>query len=126
MSTTNRIMIKEFTLYSEEFKKKVVNEVLSGDICKEEARRRYGIKGNSAILNWIRKFDSNNQIYTMKRKIKEQPKDTVLLNAENKRLREELELERLRVLSLNVMIDLAEEQFKVPIRKKSGAKQSKK
>jgi hypothetical protein len=48
------------------------------------------------------------------------------LEAENKRLRQELEMERLRVLSLNVMIDLAEEQFKVPIRKKSGAKQLKK
>ena len=48
-----------------------------------------------------------------------------LLGGLLQRLREELELERLRVLSLNVMIDLAEEAFKVPIRKKSGAKQQK-
>jgi transposase len=48
------------------------------------------------------------------------------LEAENKRLREELGLERLRTLSLNVMIDIAEEQFKIPIRKKPGAKQLKK
>ena len=48
------------------------------------------------------------------------------LEAENKRLRAELDYERLRTLSLNVMIDIAEEQFKIPIRKKPGAKQSKK
>jgi hypothetical protein len=62
----------------------------------------------------------------MKKKIKRHPQDLTQLEAENKRLREELELERLRSLSLNVMIDLAEEHFKVPIRKKSGAKQLKK
>jgi transposase len=117
--------MKELNHYSDEFKKSVVKEVLSGRMCKEEARIRYGIKGNSSILTWIRKFDSSNN-YEMKKKRTPQPKQTTQLEAENKRLREELELERLRVLSLNVMIDLAEEHFKVPIRKKSGAKQSKK
>jgi transposase len=111
--------------YSDEFKKSVVKEVLAGHISKDEARRRYGIKGKSAILNWIRKFDSS-QNHEMKKKRIPQLQDTTILEAENKRLREELELERLRSLSLNVMIDLAEEQFKVPIRKKSGAKQLKK
>ncbi|MEI6124845.1 MAG: hypothetical protein WCQ95_14610, partial [Bacteroidota bacterium] len=100
-------------------------EVLSGHISKEEARIHYGIKGNSSILNWIRKFDISNN-YEMKKKRTPQPKETAQFEAENKRLRAELELERLRVLSLNVMIDLAEEQFKIPIRKKSGAKQLKK
>jgi len=113
--------------YSDEFKKAVVKEVLSNHISKDEARRRYGIKGKSAVLNWIRKFDAT-QTYPMKekRRTKEQSAELQHLEAENKRLREELELERLRTLSLNVMIDLAEEQLKVPIRKKCGAKQLKK
>ena len=117
--------MKEVNQYSDEFKKSVVKEVLSGQISKEEARRRYRIKGKSAVLNWIRKFDTS-QTYEMRKKLFHQFQDTTQLEAENKRLRDELELERLRTLSLNVMIDLAEEQFKVPIRKKSGAKQSKK
>ena len=117
--------MKTFNYYTDEFKKSVVKEVLLGHKSKEEARIYYGIKGNSAILNWIRKFDSSNK-YEMKKKRTPPQKETTQLEAENKRLREELELERLRVLSLNVMIDLAEEQFKVPIRKKSGAKQLKK
>lgn len=117
--------MKKSNHYSNEFKWSVVKEVLAGHVSKEGARHQYGIKGNSAVLNWIRNFD-NTQTYEMKRKTTEQPDLTIKLEAENKRLREELELERLRVLSLNVMIDLAEEQFKVPIRKKSGAKQLKK
>jgi len=111
--------------YSDEFKKYVVNEVLSGHIGKDEARRRYKIKGKSAVLNWIRKFGEQ-QTFEMRKKGHPLNGITSELEIENKRLREELELERLRVLSLNVMIDLAEEQFKVPIRKKLGAKQLKK
>ena len=117
--------MEEVNYYSDEFKKSVVQEVLSGQICKDEARRRYGIRGKSTVLNWIRKFDTS-RTHPMKKKRTPQQRDTSELEAENKRLREELELERLRTLSLNVMIDLAEEHFKVPIRKKSGAKQLKK
>ena len=111
--------------YSDEFKMSVIKEVLSGHMCKDEARRQYGIKGKSTVLNWIRKFDTSGT-YQMKKNLPASQRGTSELEAENKRLREELELERLRTLSLNVMIDLAEEQFKVPIRKKSGAKQLKK
>lgn len=116
--------MKELKYYSDEFKKSVVKQVLLGHISKEEARRRYGIKGKSAVLNWIRKFDYS-QTHQMTNKCKARHPDTTQLESENKRLHQELEMERLRVLSLNVMIDLAEEQFKIPIRKKSGAKQSK-
>lgn len=116
--------MEERKYYSAKFKTAVVNEVLSGKISKEQAKYKYGIAGNSAILNWIRKFEAEKK-EQMKNPIKSKMKETERqeLEAENKRLREELDLERLRTLSLNVMIDIAEEQFKVPIRKKSGAKQ---
>ncbi len=117
--------MKKVNYYTDEFKMNVVREVLQGHICKDEARRKYGIKGKSAILNWIRKFDAS-QMHEMKEQRSTKTEPISQLEAENKRLREELELERLRTLSLNVMIDIAEEQFKIPIRKKSGAKQLKK
>ena len=44
------------TYYSEEFKWKVVQEVLSGRFTKEEARKIYGIRSNCAILYWMRKY----------------------------------------------------------------------
>lgn len=118
--------MEERKYYSEVFKRSVVAEVLSGKISKEEAKNKYGIAGNSAILNWIRKFaPTKGWQMKMTSKAKMEDSERQNLEAENKRLHAELEMERLRTLALNVMIDIAEEQFKIPIRKKSGAKQSK-
>jgi len=53
---------KKKSSYSEEFKWKVVKDVLSGKLTKEEARRVYNIRGNCAILYWMRKFSGNDFI----------------------------------------------------------------
>ncbi|MBK8807615.1 MAG: transposase [Bacteroidales bacterium] len=111
--------------YSDEFKKSVVQEVLDGLLSKEEARQRYGIKGNSAVLNWIRKFDQSKDRNMKSKEDAQSDRKTLELEAENRRLREELAMEQLRVRALNVMIDLAETDLNVSIRKKSGTKQSK-
>jgi transposase-like protein len=119
--------MKEVNYYTDEFKQKVVNEVLNGLISKEEARRRYGIRGKSAVLNWMRKFDASKTGYNMvKKKDSLSTKSREELEAENLRLKQELEEERFRNRALNVMIDIAERQFNIPIRKKRGARQSKK
>lgn len=119
--------MKRVNYYTDEFKKKVVNEVFNGLISKEEARRLYGIRGNSAVLNWMRKFGVSKTLNDMpKRKHETKAKSMEELEAENLRLKEELEEERIRNRALNIMIDIAERQFNIPIRKKHGAKQSKK
>lgn len=45
------------------------------------------------------------------------------LEAENRRLQKALELEKLRSKAYDTMINMAEETFNIPIRKKSGTKQ---
>jgi transposase-like protein len=124
MSTKNRIKMKEVNRYPDEFKKSVVKEVLSCQITQAEAMRRYGIRGKSLILNWIRK--SNPMKQKMKSIDSKANERITRLEIENERLRKELDLERVRSLSLNVMIDFAEKEFNIPIRKKSGVKQLKK
>jgi len=116
--------MRNVNYYSDEFKESIVKEVLDGLISKDEARRRYGIKGKSAVLNWIRKFEGS-KTRCMNKKNKS-GKTLEELEAENVRLKQELEIEQLRSRALNVMIDIAEDKFKIPIRKKPGAKQSKK
>jgi transposase len=119
--------MRKINYYSDEFKESVVDEVLKGVINKEEARYKYGIKGSSAVLNWIRKFEGNKtSIMKPKKYSIKSNKSTEELEAENARLQQELEMEQLRTRALNVMIDIAEREFKIPIRKKPGAKQSKK
>lgn len=44
------------------------------------------------------------------------------LREENRRLSKELKYEKMTTLALNTMIDVAEEMFEIPIRKKAGTK----
>ncbi len=72
--------------YSENFKKKVVREVESGELTKEAARIKYQIKGNSAVLNWCRQYGKNK--YSL-------PTHKVMQMATNQVLKERIkELER--------------------------------
>jgi len=109
--------------YSDSFKKDVIREVLEGHLSKAEALRKYNIPGSSSIINWIRKFaDTDPQ---------ESKMDYSRLNKQDlikliKELERKLEDEQIRSYGYNKMIDIAEEQLKISIRKKPGTKQSKK
>jgi transposase-like protein len=115
--------MKTTNTYTNEFKLSVIKEVTDGLITKDEARRRYNIKGKSAILDWMRKFDVSKSNIMSTKRIVQADSRSLELELENKRLKEELAMEQLRVRALNIMIDIAENQLNVPIRKKSGTKQ---
>ena len=51
------------------------------------------------------------------------PEDVKALQEEVLRLKKELKQEKMRADAYDMMIDLAEDAFKIPIRKKSGAEQ---
>lgn len=113
--------------FSQEFKFKVVQEVLTGKYSKEEARRIYGIKGKSDILYWIRQF-SGQQNYRVARSpilsIEDMKVDKEK-NDKDERIRileEQLRRETLRADLYEKMVDVAEDQLKIDIRKKSIAK----
>ena len=92
-------------------------------------RKKYGIKSGYSITQWIRKFDlaprSKSQI-ELEKAMKEQNQITPReqeLELKIKSLEKELDKERLRTLALNTMIDIAERDLKIKVRKNSGAKQ---
>lgn len=120
---------KEERLYfSDVLKRRIIQEVLSGSISKEGARRQYGIRGKSAILKWMRKFGyaSKFDSITFRMKLKELPKDPEQLMRRIVELEKALEEAKLSSKFYSTMIDIAEKEFKIPIRKKSVTKQSKK
>lgn len=118
---------KVMNYYSEEFKLRVVTEVLDGKYSKEEARRIYDIKSKCAILYWIRQFSGQSNyrdggisqidLDVMKEKKSEHDKDQKI-----KQLESQLKREKLRADMWQKMIDVAEDEFKIDIRKKFGAK----
>lgn len=111
--------------YSDEYKLRIIQKVLSGEISKEGALRKYGIKGHSAITNWMRSFGIheplNRRIYL------EESKDSPegrKLSERVKELEKELKLSELKAAAYSKMIDIAEEELSINIRKKLPTKQS--
>jgi len=117
--------------FPNDFKLQVVQEYLSTDLSQKELMDKYNIRGNNTIKQWMRKFDvqtpSQQQIELQRIMAKEKEKTPYEreLEARVKRLELQLEDEKLRSLALSTMIDIAEKELKISIRKKSGAKPSK-
>jgi len=115
--------------FSDELKLRVVQEYLSTDISGKELKQKYNIKGNNCINNWIRKFGletpSNQEIELQSTMAKQKEKTPYEQELESRvsKLEQQLEKEQLRTLALDTLIDIAERDLKIPIRKKPGAKQ---
>ena len=123
--------MKKRKTYNEVFKRKVVIEVLSGSMTKEEARTRYDrIGGNSIILDWMHKYERFKMrtaglhalpiLQTMNTdESKEKLKEKI------KQLESKLEYAGLKSRAYQIMVDIAKEQYNLDFEKKFGTKQSK-
>ena len=115
-------------VYSEEFRWKVVREVLSGELNQAEAKRKYNIKGNGAILYWIRQFSGienyreSKLLFVQEKQVIKKDKLTIE-QKKIKELEEALRKEKNRVMLYEKIIEIAEEDYGIAIRKKSGAEQ---
>ena len=105
----------------------IIKEYCETGIDRRGINEKFKLRGDSSLLYWIRKFVDPNakKVTDVKGRKIDLPASPVKesLEDEVKRLRRELELERLRSEGLEIMIDIAEKEFKIPIRKKPGAKQ---
>jgi transposase-like protein len=114
--------------YSESFKIHVVAEVESGRLNKSEAKRKFGVAGSTTILKWCRKYGvlktSKNPQKAKYIKMTSEPHEIIKLNNEIKALKEELDNARMKNVVLETLVDIAEKELEIPIRKNFGAKQS--
>ena len=118
--------------YSMPFKMAVVEEVERTGIGVCAVARKYGIQSESTVTAWLRKFgnfDVANKTNKPMEKSKEQKMLELearvrLLERQNNRLQHELEMKEHKVAFFDMMIDMAEEEFKIDIRKNSSAGQS--
>lgn len=112
--------------YSNTEKRKIVHLVLSGQMTIGEAVKIHHISSEDLIRNWIRNFNSENADIAVPR-IHEMPQKQVYSSLDEvEKLRKALQAAQLKIEALNTLIDVAEDQLKIDIRKKSGAKQSSK
>jgi len=112
--------------YTTAQRRAVVRSVESGMSVKQ-AQIAFKISYPSVIRGWMKGFKEENDDLSLI-KAEDMAKKTVdpSDNTELKALKKALEEANLKIRALDTMIDIAEEQLKIDIRKKSGARQSSK
>ncbi len=106
---------------TEQEKEAIIAEYLMGGTTYRNLGEKHGI-GFKTIHLWVLKFQgktlSKKKIISTKQKTSKE----VALPTDVKQLQEELRKAKLYNELLNAMIDIAEEELKIDIRKKSGTK----
>ena len=120
-------------VFDEEDKIAIAREYVERGCPASELVDKYHISSAVVLYGWVDRYlnqkvgvslQRETDIGTdMAKKTKQQLEEALkAAQAENKRLQEALELEKLRSRAYDTMIDLAEKSFNIPIRKKSGTK----
>lgn len=118
--------------YSYAFKLQVVEEIESGFIGKKAAQRKYGIQGDATIRTWLEKYGNldwqnktdKSMCKSPEQKLLELEAKVKLLEKQKASLEKKLDFSDKKVVFFDMMIDIAEAEFKIPIRKKHLPEQS--
>jgi lysyl-tRNA synthetase class I len=108
----------------------VVSDILKVAMTAEEAKEKYQLASINSVYSWIGKYMSQIKSVSLQDEpnyddMANKSKDDQIkeLKAALKKAQKEAEFEKLRAHAYDKMIDLAEQHFNIPIRKKSGTKQ---
>ncbi|WP_298321410.1 helix-turn-helix domain-containing protein [uncultured Aquimarina sp.] len=119
--------------YSLSFKLQVVQEIEQGFLTRTQAMDVYGIQARSTIRTWLKKYGNFDYQYTINRSMSKTPEQRILELEQQVKLleKQKARAEHLadradkKVILFDMMIDIAEEEFNIPIRKKSVPELSK-
>ncbi|TKK63972.1 hypothetical protein FC093_23530 [Ilyomonas limi] len=110
--------------YSNLQKRTIVAAIEQGRMNLSEAQRAYNVKDQKTIRGWLEKYKSEKiELCTVTQPSMGKIKKTAT-NVSNEALQKALKEAERKLKALNTLIDVAEEQLKIDIRKKSGARQS--
>ena len=113
--------------YSMSFKLRIVGEIERGEISEVEAKKQYGIQSKSTIKNWVKNYGNLDRTYEIKKRKMKSPEQKLLeleqqiklLEQKNKSLERDLSDTKKKAAFFDMMIDIAEEDLNISIRKKS-------
>lgn len=113
--------------YSMSFKMSVISEIERGELSIKEATLKYGIQGHATIGNWLRKYGTfdwenqtpNNMPKSKDQKIFELEQKVLLLEKQKTLLETQAEQANKKAIFFDMMIDIAEKDLNISIRKKS-------
>ncbi len=118
--------------YSLSLKLQIVQQIEQGKLSTRGAQRTYGIQSRSTVVNWLRKYGSfdweNQSPSTMPRspeqKIMELEAKVKLLEKQKSFLEQQAHIAYSKAIIFDMMIDLAEKEYQIDIRKNSPPEQS--
>lgn len=118
--------------YSMSLKVQIVQQIEQGKLSAKGAQLKYGIQSRSTVINWLRKygnFDWENQIpsnmpKSPEQKIMELEARVKLLEKQKNLLEQQAHIADSKAIIFDMMIDLAEKEYQIDIRKNSPPGQS--
>jgi transposase len=118
--------------YSMSFKLQIVQSIELGEMSAREARLKYGIQGDSTVVKWLRKYGTfdwehqtpSNMPKSQEQKLMELEQRVKLLEKQKAHLESQVERADKKAIIFDMMIDLAEKEYNIPIRKNSLPEQS--
>jgi transposase len=118
--------------YTMSFKLQIVQEIERGQISITQVKKNYGIQSRSTIVQWLRKFgnfDWENQTPTImskspEQKIMELEAQVKLFEKQKALLEQQAFVADKKSIIFDMMINLAEKEYQIDIRKNSSPEQS--
>lgn len=110
--------------YSLAFKQKIVSELERGKLSSiAEARRVYDIGGCQTVKLWVKKFGKDHLLDKVVRVEMKGEKDRIKeLEKEKQRLESALAYSHLKIITLESLIEAADEEYKTDLKKNFGVK----
>ena len=116
--------------FTDEERMQIVSEYVQGHMPASEIIEKYHMSSRQVLFSWMDRFVNEKEWVSLPGYQSEDPmaqknpeERIKELEAESRRLAKALELEKLRSKAFDTMINIAEDTFNIPIRKKSGTKQ---
>ncbi|CAA9194189.1 hypothetical protein FLA105534_00014 [Flavobacterium bizetiae] len=118
--------------YSMSFKLQIVHDIEQGITSISQVKKDYAIQSRSTIVQWLRKFgnfDWDNQIPSImqrspEQKIMELEAKVKLLEKQKAFLEQQAYVADKKAIIFDMMIDIAEKEYQIDIRKNSPPEQS--
>jgi transposase len=106
--------------FTDQQKRSIVRGVVTKRMTIPEANLTHRIRGMGTIKRWIRGSEQDNTDIDLKQSTMPMPIST---DPTQQDLQQALKVSQLKILALETMIDVAEQELNIKIRKKPGAKQ---
>ena len=117
-------MLAQFK-FSDELKEKLVMMVVYKNRLAKDLSKQYGLPNAHMLVNWVNLYKRSLEkgAITLPPMQLKKKNDTPALKQRIKQLEKSLDKANVMIYGLNAMIDYAEKELKVPLRKKHGTKQ---